>query len=403
MADSLEKERDDLARVAEQQMVLRRVATLVASGVPAQELIAAVTGEVGQLLAADIAAIGQFEDDGTVTELSVWSSAGDPLPAVGSRWVLGGENVTTRVAQTGRPARCDGTDQLSGPIGQALRDVGVRSAAATPISVEGRLWGMMFVASTLEEALPADTESRLASFTELVATAIAHAAGRAVLAGLAEEQAALRRVATLVAGAAPPEEVFAAVTEEVGRLLRVQRSSMGCYELDGTATLLTSWSSGAGPYLPTPSRWVLGGRNVPTLVAQTGRPARLDSYEDASGPIGVAARDTGLRASVGAPIVVEGRLWGVIIANPAPDQPLPPDTEVRLASFTELVATAIANAESRARLARLAEEQAALRRVATLVARAVPPEELFKSVTGEVGLLYRSSSPGWLATTRTLR
>jgi signal transduction histidine kinase len=394
MADSLEKERDDLARLAEQQTVLRRVATLVASGVAAKELFAAVTKEVGELLSADIAAIGRYEDDGTVTELTAWSSTGDPLPATGSRWVLGGENVTTRVAQTGRPARCDGTADLSGPIGRTMRDVGILAAAATPISVEGRLWGVMFVASTLEESLPADTESRLVSFTDLVATAIAHAAGRASLAGLAEEQAALRRVATLVAGAAAPEDVFAAVTEEVGKLLRVQRSSMGCYELDGTATLLTSWSSGSDPYLPTPSRWVLGGMNVPTLVAETGRPARLDTYEDASGPIGVAARDTGARASVGAPIVVEGRLWGVIVANPAPDQPLPPDTELRLASFTELVATAIANAESRARLARLADEQAALRRVATLVARAVPPEELFTSVTREVGQLLSAELAG---------
>jgi signal transduction histidine kinase len=393
MANSLEKERDDLSRLAEEQVVLRRVATLVASGVPPEELFASVTKEVGQLLSVDIAGLGRYEDDGTVTELAAWSSAGDPLPRVGSRWALGGENVTTLVAQTGRPARSDGDAGLSGPLGQALREVGIGSAAATPIIVEGRLWGLMFVGSSLDHPLPADAESRLASFTELVATAIANAAGRAALSGLAEEQAALRRVATLVARAAAPQELFAAVTEEVGRLLPVERASMGHYESDETVTFLTSWST-TGPHFPTPSCWALGGKNVPTLVARTGRPARLDSYEDASGPIGIAARERGARASAGAPIIVEGRLWGVIVANPELRQPLPPDTEARLASFTELVATAIANAESRGGLARLAEEQAALRRVATLVARAVPPEELFKAVTEEVGQLLSPEIAG---------
>jgi signal transduction histidine kinase len=394
MTNFLEMERDDLARLDGEQVALRRVATLVASGIPPEELFAAVSEQVGQLLAVEIAGLGRYEDDGTVTELAAWSSIGDALPGVGSRWALGGKNVPTLVAQTARPARIDSNADVSGPLGGLMREMGIRSFVGAPIVVDGRLWGMLVVGTTLAQPLPADTDSRLASFTELVATAIAGAAGRAALAGLAEEQAALRRVATLVARAAAPEEVFAAVTEEVGRLLGVQRASMGHYESDGTATLLTSWSSRAGAYLPTPSRWVLGGKNVPTLVAETGRPARLDNYDDASGPIGLAARDKGASASVGAPIIVEGRLWGVIIANPGQHQPLPPDTEARLVSFTELVATAIANAASRAGLARLAEEQAALRRVATLVARAVPPEDLFTAVTEEAGQLLSPDIAG---------
>jgi GAF domain-containing protein len=84
--------------------------------------------------------------------------------------------------------------------------------------------------------------------------------------------------------------------------------------------------------------------------------------------MGDRARERGVRSSVAAPIIVEGRLWGQIGAGSTGERPLPPDTEARLADFTELVATAIANAESRAGLARLAQEQAALRRVATLVA-----------------------------------
>jgi signal transduction histidine kinase len=349
MADHLEKERDGVARLAEEHAALRRVATLVARGVPSQELFATVNEEVGQLLSVDIAGMARYEDDTTATVLAAWSSAGDTLPSVGSLWALAGKNVPALVAQTGRPARIESAD-ASGPLGVLMRELSIHSLVGTPIVVEGRLWGVMVVCSTLERPLPADTEARLASFTELVATAIANAASRAALARLAEEQAALRRVATLVARAAPPERMFEAVTKEVAQLLDVERASMGRYESDGTMTFLTSWTR-TGPDLPTPSRWVLGGKNVPTLVAQTGRPARLDSYADASGPIGLAARERGLQASVGTPIIVEGRLWGVMSAIPTLEQPLPPDTEARLTEFTELLATAIANAESRDELA----------------------------------------------------
>jgi signal transduction histidine kinase len=386
MLDSLEKERDPVARLAEEQAALRRVATLVASGVPPEDLFAAVNEGVARLLGVDVAGLGRYEDDGTVTELSAWSSVGDSLPRAGSRWAVEGRNVPTLVAQSGSPARIDNHVDASGPLGAAAREAGIRSMVGSPIVVEGRLWGLMIAGSTLEQPMATDSEARLASFTELVATAIANATGRETLARLADEQAALRRVATLVARSAPAEELFAAVIEEVGQLLPVARTSMARYEPDGTVSFLTSWSR-TGLESPAPSRWPLGGRNVPTLVAQTGRPARLDSYADASGPIGLAARDRGFRASVGTPIIVEGGLWGVITANPDCEQPLPADTEARLASFTELVATAIANTESHARLTRLAEEQAALRRVATLVARAAPAEELFAAVAAEVGEL----------------
>src|SRR5205807_4973415 len=124
--------------------------------------------------------------------------------------------------------------------------------------------------------------------------------------------------------------------------------------------------------LPAGTRLKLGGKNVSTLVFETRQPARTDSYADASGPSAVAAPERGARSSVGTPIIVEGSLWGVMVVGSSQEPPLPSETEARLASFTGLVATAVANAESRAELARLAEEQAALRRVATLVARGIP-------------------------------
>ena len=181
----------------------------------------------------------------------------------------------------------------------------------------------------------------------------------------ADEQAALRRVATLVARGTRPEDVFAAVATEVGRLLAVDSANVCRYESDRTVTFVAS----AGALLPVGSRWPLDGQtNLATLVLETGRPSRLDNYADATGPLAEDLRGAGVRSAVATPIVVEGRLWGLIAAGSGQERPLPPDTEMRLASFTELVAAAIANAEARAELGRLVDEQAALRRVATLVA-----------------------------------
>ncbi|MDX6684899.1 MAG: hypothetical protein QOF86_1027 [Baekduia sp.] len=167
---------------------------------------------------------------------------------------------------------------------------------------------------------------------------------------LAQEQAALRRVATLVARGVPPEEVFAAVTEEVGRLFAVDLATMSRYEPDGTLAIVAAWGRGE-EHLRVGSRWPLGGRNLGTLVSETGRPARIDNLADATGPLVEDVRDDGVRSAVAAPIIVEGALWGLMVAASSQEQPLPPNTEARLASFTELVATAIANAEAQTEVA----------------------------------------------------
>jgi signal transduction histidine kinase len=340
---------EELRVLAEEQAALRRVATLVAQGVPPEEVFAAAVEEVGRLLAVDLVSMGRYEPDRTMTFVTSWGTAVDFVP-IGTRLMLGGKNLNTIVFETGRPARIESYADASGPVGVAVREGGVRSAVGTPIIVEGRVWGMMAAGSSGEQPLPADTEARLASFTELLATAIANAESRAALGRLAEEQAALRRVATLVARGARPEEVFAAVTEEVGRLLPADFAGMARYESDGAITFVAAWGE-TGSLFPIGRRLMLGGKNVSTLVSETGRPARIDSYADASGPVGVIARETGFGSSVGTPIIVEGRLWGLMAVGSSQQPPLPGNTEARLASFTELVATAIANAESRADLA----------------------------------------------------
>ncbi|MCU1450509.1 MAG: hypothetical protein JWP02_2679, partial [Acidimicrobiales bacterium] len=167
---------------------------------------------------------------------------------------------------------------------------------------------------------------------------------------LAAEQTSLRRVATLVARGAAPEEVFAAVTGEVGKLFHVDVASLNRHEVDGTVTLVAGWHASGRP-MPLGRRPALAGENLGSIVARTGRPGRIDSYTDAPGPTAAAARELDMRSGVAAPVIIEGRVWGLILAGSSREAPLPPDAEARLAEFTDLVAAAIANAESRAEVA----------------------------------------------------
>jgi signal transduction histidine kinase len=166
---------------------------------------------------------------------------------------------------------------------------------------------------------------------------------------LGEEQAALRRVATLVAQRVSPPEVFEAVTREVGLRCDADLARMERYEADGAVTGVGAWSRTEGQ-LAVGTRFVLEGASIAGLVRTSGRPARVDTFAGTSGPIADEARELGIRSSVGCPIVVGGRLWGVIAASTRSDAPFPLDTESRIGEFTELVGTAIANAQSRAEL-----------------------------------------------------
>jgi signal transduction histidine kinase len=175
------------------------------------------------------------------------------------------------------------------------------------------------------------------------------------VARIAEEQtalrrveAALRRVATLVARAAPADEMFAVVTEEVGRLIAADGARMGHFESEGTVTFVAAWSRTGDPF-PVGRRWTLAGENISALVQRSGRPARIDDFAGLSGPLAAYAREKGVRSTAGAPIIVDGRLWGVMVADSS-SRPLHADSEAHLADFTDLVATAIANAEVRAEL-----------------------------------------------------
>jgi signal transduction histidine kinase len=167
---------------------------------------------------------------------------------------------------------------------------------------------------------------------------------------LADEQAALRRVATLAARGAPAAEVFAAVAEEVGQLLGTDGTGVIRYQTDTTTMAVAGWNRDGSP-MPIGSPRPIERVSLSGLMLGTGRPARIDRYADAPGQIAAEARQLGIRSAVSCPITVEGRLWGYIVVTSKQSEPLPAGTEARLAGFTELVATAIANTQARADLA----------------------------------------------------
>jgi signal transduction histidine kinase len=167
---------------------------------------------------------------------------------------------------------------------------------------------------------------------------------------LADEHAALRRVATLVARGVPTPEIFEGVTREVGLHCDADLARMERFEPDGSVTGIAAWARKGRKQLAVGRRFALEGASIAVQVRETGRPARVDSFADATGPIAREAQSLGIRASVGCPIRADGRVWGVIAASTTRTEPFPPDTESRIADFTELVATAISNAEARADL-----------------------------------------------------
>jgi GAF domain-containing protein len=386
------RDRVPVRSLAEEQAALRRVATLVAEGATAAEVFEAVIAEVGALIPADAAALSRYETDESVTIIGGWSRTNGYV-AVGTRHPLGSGTLGRLVFETCRPGRIDSYETASGSLAGVVRDeMGWRSAVGAPIIVEGRLWGVLGIGSTTERGLPLDAEERLSQFTELVATAIANSQAREEVGRLAGDQAALRRVATRVAEGAAPAEVFAAVSAEVARLVPADGAALTRFEADGTVTALGGWTRSGG-YVYVGKRYAFEG-TVSGKVFETRRPARIDDYSHEPGTAAAAGREMGWRSSVGAPITVEGRLWGVLAVVSSNERPLPLDTERRMVEFTELVATAVANAESREELARIADEQAALRRVATLVARGVSPSEVLDAVAAEVEQLLGADWAG---------
>ena len=220
--------------------------------------------------------------------------------------------------------------------------------------------------------------TRRAEVTELARSELAH------------EQAALRRVATLVAEGVEAPELMGAVAREAGTLLDVDGAWIEFYEGDEVVTA-AEWSR-PGKEPPTFDRVEVEDAPVAAAVRRSGRVVRVDDFESVQ-PATLFAGRPRTMSLVGAPITVESGQWGLMLAW-SQDSPLPADAEAHLTAFTELVATAIANSDARTKVSSLADQQAALRRVATLVAEGVA-ERLLPAVCDELRQLSESRSWTW--------
>ncbi len=292
------------------------MATLVAGGARPAEVFTAVADELGRLIGAEATFVSRVDHpsgepgelEGYLTVVGSYGRVSDQVP-VGFRLKLVPGMVQTAALRTGRAARINGEQLAKGPYGAWVGTLGMRAGVATPIVVGGRRWGVT-VAATSREDFPAGTESRMADFMELAAMAIANARAEEELRGLADTQAALRRLAMLVARGEPPEAVFAAATREALRHFGGGTARMIRYEPDGTATLLANEGT-TGPHVRVGERWEgYPPTGLTATVLRTGQAARVDDYRDIPG--GEPYLREGLRCAVAMPIHVNGRLWGTI-------------------------------------------------------------------------------------------
>jgi signal transduction histidine kinase len=207
-------------RLADEQAALRRVATLVAHGRPTGQVFEAVTREVGLLCDADVARMERFESHDAVTAIAAWTRDGHAHPAVGARFALEGASIAAQVRETGRPARVDSFIGATGPIAREAQTVGIRASIGCPITIDGRVWGVIAASKTRDEPFQADAQLRIGDFTDLVATAISNAKARADLTAsrqrlLAARDEARRRVVRDLHDGAQQRFVHAIITLEL--------------------------------------------------------------------------------------------------------------------------------------------------------------------------------------------
>lgn len=334
-----EQSREELEQLVAEQAALRRVAELAAHDAPPEEVLQAIAAEASGLVGVAFTTLLRFEPDGATEIVAIH----DPPEgfAVGMRAPAGGDGAIQRVRRTGRPARVHRLTDMSGAWASLAASRGVLSSAAAPILAEDRLWGVLVAAGRRD--LPPHIEDKLSRFAELAGTAIASSQARADVQALADEQAALLRVAEQVARGGPSDAVFAAVAFEAQQLLNGPPMTLVRFEEDEALTVI---SRSGGPAAPG-TRIPYAAGTLPDRVRRGVRAVRVDDYSVE--PDAALAREFGLAAAVAAPIAVESRVWGMLTATSA-DRPLVRDVEERLQRFANLVGTAVSNATSRAQL-----------------------------------------------------
>jgi GAF domain-containing protein len=339
-------------RLKQQQAALRRVTRLIVRHAELETVFETVVSEVAHLLDAAAWLVRDDLDE----RATVLASLGDESFPKGAR-----------------PER--EVFSLIGPL------------VTSPIIVDGATWGVL--CARPQEPSPPNAAACVEDLAELVSIAVADATARTALRRLSGEQAALRHVTSLVAEGAAPSDLFAAVARAVAQAIEVDAISVERIDADRSTTVIASLDAAK---FPIGSRWPLDDSQLHAAVIASGRPVRIDDVSVMTGPAGAAVRASAIRSLVAAPIVVDGAVWGLMWVGGKRDEPLAATTETRLRDFAELAAVAVANANSRRRLRRLADSEASLRRVATLAAEGATPVELLASVADEAARILDGST-----------
>jgi signal transduction histidine kinase len=350
-----ERHDEELRRLAEEQTALLRVATLVAAGASEVDLVAAVTSEIARLFGADKANTLRWDGE-TIRVIGDWHAAGAAASQTGRVFSFGGDTIMGRIVGSGSPARIDSTGDLHTEFARARwEELAIHASIGAPIVVDGRVWGAITASRTTPlDPFEPGAEHRLGDFAALVAQAIANAEARREVAALADEQAALRRVATLVAAGRPQADVVEAVTREAGQLFGAQCVYLVRWKgVPDEVVVVGGWSDGSEPPIPPGSPYHPAPAGATLTVLETGFASR--SAEP--------SLELGERFAIAAPVIVQARLLGALTALPPAGQEFPAGAEIRLRSFGDLAAQSIANAQaqeemraSRARIVRAADD-----------------------------------------------
>jgi signal transduction histidine kinase len=346
---------EELHRLVDEQTALRRVATLVAAGASDADLVATVTSEIAQIFGAHRASALRWDGD-SIRVIGDWSADGVPMTLMDRVYPFGGDTITARVVHAGGPARVESIDDLHTDFAkERWAELGIQASIGAPILVDGRIWGVITASrTTIDDPFEPGAEHRLGDFAALVAQAIANSEARQEVSALAEEQAALRRVATLVAGGRSREEVLDAALREVGKVFTAQAAYVVCWEgVYDEVVVLGGWTDGTETPLPTQSRYHPEPGGATLTVLETGFAGRTDE----------SSPELGERAAIAAPVIIQANLVGALVALRPAGTAFPAKAEVRLRSFADLVSQSIANANaqeemraSRARIVRAADE-----------------------------------------------
>jgi signal transduction histidine kinase len=377
--------RSDLLALADKQAALRRVAELAAHDAPVGEVLHVVAKEASVFTGVEFAMVLRYEDTDGGNQIVALDGAPDNF-VVGMRAPGTGDGAVHRVWRTGRAARVENLGQAAGLWPGMAHARGFTSSAGVPIVIRGTLWGALIVVGGLKD-FPATIEAELTHFAELAATAVSSTQARQQLTALADEQAALRRVAELAAHEAPAGQVLRAVAVETSALAGVDFTALLRYEPDGSTLIVALDGAPAG--VAVGMRAPGTGDGAAQRVWTTGRPASIDNLGEMSGRWPQLAHRHGFNASVGVPIVMHGGLWGALVAV-GRREAFSRSIEEHVSNFAELAGAAVSAADAREELKLLANEQAAVRRVAELVARGATLDEIFDAVTAETSSLLEN-------------